>query len=118
MDSNKTEQDLEARFAELEKEVDREQKADEKKVETVYAEIETDSEAESELIAKVYSWLSLAQDKFNNLSVGGKLIVGVAGVWLGFTALNLVFHLVTNLLVLGILGVVLYFTYQKLIVES
>ncbi|VEP17267.1 conserved hypothetical protein [Hyella patelloides LEGE 07179] len=118
MSSNNTEQDLKARLEELEAEVNQKQAANEKKVETVHAEIETDTEEEAELIAKVYSWLSLARNKFNSLSSGGKLVVGVAGIWLGFTALNMVLHLVTNLIVLGILGLVLYFVYQKLVVES
>lgn len=116
MNSNQK-QDLDARLKELEKDVEQ-QAATEESIKTVYAEVNTDTEEEAELITKVYSWLSTARDKFNNLSSGGKLIVGITAIWLSFTALNFALHLVTNLIVIGILGLILYFAYQKVIVKS
>jgi hypothetical protein len=108
--------DLKAKLEELEAQVNQQQA--QQKIETIDGEIETETKEEAELIAKVYYWLNLARNKFNSLSVGGKIIVAVTTIWLGFTLLNLVLHLVTNLIVVGILGVFLYFAYQKLIVKS
>ena len=118
MSTNKTEQELKAKLDELEAELNQKQTANREQAKTVYAEIETDTEEEQELMANIYSWLNLARDKFNGLSSGGKLVVGIAAVWLGFTALNLVLHLISNLIIVGILGLVLYVAYQKLLVNQ
>ena len=118
MSSNNPQQDLDARLKELENDVNQQAAAQEQSAKTVYAEVETDTEEEAELMATVYSWLSTARDKFNGLSSGGKLVVGVAAIWLSFTTLNFALHLVTNLIVISILGLILYFAYQKVIVKS
>lgn len=118
MSSNNPEQDLNARLKELENDINQQTKAKEQSAKTVYAEVETDTEEEAEMMATVYSWLSTARDKFNNLSSGGKLVVGIAAIWFGFTTLNFALHLVTNLMVVGILGLILYFAYQKIVVKS
>lgn len=118
MNSNNTEQDLKAKLDKLEAEVNQQQTPNEPKVEIVNTEIATDTESESQLITNVYAWLSTARDKFNSLSAGGKLIVGIAAIWFGFTALNFALHLLTNVVVVGILGLVLYFAYQKLVVNQ
>ena len=117
MNSNNTEQELKAKLDKLEAEVNQQQVPNTKQVEIVDAEIATDTEAESQLISNVYGWLSTARDKFNSLSGGGKLIVGIAAIWLGFTALNFALHLLTNVVVIGILGLILYVAYQKLVVN-
>ena len=93
------------------------QKVSEPEVETVYAEIDTEPET-SEYMEKAYSWLNIARDKFATLSPGGKVVVAIVGVWFGVTSLNMVLHLVSSLITVGILGVILYFAYQKLIVEN
>ena len=118
MNSNNTDQDLDAKLEQLEAELNLKQVTDSEKIKTVYAEIDTDTPEEGELISKVYSWLSIVSNKYSNLSAGGKLIVGVAAIWLGFTALNLVLHLVSNLIIVGILGLVLYVAYQKIIAKT
>jgi hypothetical protein len=108
--------DLKAKLEELEAQINQ-QKA-QQKIETIDGEIETETKQEAELISQVYYWLNLARNKFNSLSVGGKLIVGITTIWFGFTVLNLALHLVTNLIVVSILGIFLYFAYQKLIVKG
>lgn len=115
---NSNQKDLDARLEELEKDINQQQADSQDSIKTVYAEVDTDTEEETELIAKVYSWLSLARDKFNGLSGGGKLIVGITAIWFGITALNFALHLVTNIAVIGILGLMLYFAYQKVVVKS
>ena len=115
MNSDNTERELKTKLDKLEAEINQQQPANEPKVEIVNTDIKTDSEAESQLISNVYGWLSTARDKFNSLSGGGKLVVGIAAIWLGFTALNFALHLLTNVVVIGILGLVLYFAYQKLV---
>ena len=118
MSSNKTEQELKAKLDRLEAELHQKQTASQEQAKTVYAEIETDTPEETELMATIYSWLNIARDKFNSLSSGGKLVVGIAAIWLGFTALNMVLHLISNLIIVGILGLILYFAYQKVIVNQ
>ncbi len=115
--SNNQEQNIKTRLEELEAELRQKQASAQEKVKTVYTEI-ADNQDESELIAKVYSWLNRGVEKFKSLSPGGKLVVGVAGLWLGVTALNFALHLISSLLMVAILGVVLYFAYQKLIVDN
>ncbi len=93
------------------------QQNSEPEVETVYAEIDTEPES-SEFMKKAYSWLDLARGKFAELSPGGKVVVAIVGIWAGVTSLNMVLHLVSSLITVGILGVILYFAYQKLIVGT
>jgi len=64
------------------------------------------------------AWLEMTRDWFKNLSKTGKVIVGISAVWLGFSALNTVFHLISSLLSLAILGVIVYFVYTKFIKNS
>ena len=63
-------------------------------------------------------WIEMTRDWFNALSKPGKVIVGICAVWLGFSALNTVFHLISSLLSLAILGVILYFVYTKFIANK
>ncbi len=117
--SSNQEQNLKTRLEELEAELRQKQANAQEKVKTVYTEVvNSDGDADSELVAKIYSWLNLGVEKFKSLSPGGKLVVGVAGLWLGITALNFALHLISSLLTVAILGVVLYFAYQKLIVNK
>jgi len=75
--------------------------------------VEMDSE--TYFTKKAAAWMEMTRDWFNALSKPGKVIVGISAVWLGFSALNTVFHLISSLLSLAILGVILYFVYTKFI---
>ena len=110
MASNETTKDPQAKNSQA-------QQTSEPEVETVYAEIETEPE-QSEYVAKAYSWLNLAREKFGTLSPGGKIVVAAVGIWFGITSLNMFLHLVSSLITVSILGVILYFAYQKLIVGT
>ncbi|MEM9275522.1 MAG: hypothetical protein AAGA80_21525 [Cyanobacteria bacterium P01_F01_bin.143] len=75
--------------------------------------VEMDSE--TYFAEKAAAWMEMTRNWFNALSKPGKVIVGVCAVWLGFSALNTVFHLISSLLSLVVLGVILYFIYTKFI---
>ncbi|ELS03209.1 hypothetical protein Xen7305DRAFT_00029290 [Xenococcus sp. PCC 7305] len=85
----------------------------EETTENVYPYVEMDSE--TYFAKQISTWTETTRDWFKALSTPGKVIVGISAVWLGFSALNMVFHLITTLFSMAILAVILYFAYTKLI---
>ena len=49
---------------------------------------------------------------FNSLPKFGKVAVAIGGVWLGFSVVGAVLHVVTSLFTVAAIGVVLYIGYR------
>lgn len=88
----------------------------EQSTQDVYPYVEMDSE--TYFTKRVAAWMEMSRDWFNALSTAGKVIVGVSAVWLAFSALNMVLHLISSLLSIAILGILCYFAYNKLVVNK
>jgi hypothetical protein len=63
---------------------------------------------------QIEGWLNSAKIWFDELPQTGKLFVGVAGVMVGFSVLNSLLHLISNLVSIAILGFLLYVGYRYL----
>jgi hypothetical protein len=61
---------------------------------------------------QVQNWIDKSKNLFNNLPQFGKVAVAVGGVWLGFSIVGAVLHVVSSILSLLVIGVVLYVGYR------
>ena len=61
---------------------------------------------------KVQGWIDNSKAWFNSLPKFGKAGVAIAGVWLGFTIVGAVLHVVSSVLTIGAVGIILYVGYR------
>ncbi|MGL5836485.1 MAG: hypothetical protein ACRC1Z_25135, partial [Waterburya sp.] len=61
---------------------------------------------------QVQEWVERSKDLFNNLPQFGKVAVAVGGVWLGFSIVGAVLHVVSSIFSLAAIGLVLYVGYR------
>ena len=61
---------------------------------------------------RVQGWIDNSKAWFNSLPKFGKAGVAIAGVWLGFTIVGAVLHVVSSILTIGAVGVILYVGYR------
>ena len=85
-----------------------------RKIEEIEAEIDNSSSSFG-LPEKVQGIVGTLKQWFSQLPTPGKVIVAVAGVTLSFSVLNTVFHLVTSLVSLAVMGGLLYLGYKFVI---
>ena len=117
--NNNANGDWKTRLEELEEEIRKassSNQSSDQSTQDVYPYVEMDSE--TYFAKRVSAWMEMTQDWFKALSTPGKVIVGVSAVWLVFSVLNMVLHLISTLLTVAILGVLFYFAYNKLIVNK
>ncbi len=114
--NNNANGDWKTRLEELEEEIRKatsSNQSSDDSTQDVYPYVEMDSE--TYFTKRVAAWMEMTRDWFKALSIPGKVIVGISAVWLAFSALNIVLHLITSLLSIAILGILCYFAYNKLI---
>ncbi|MEY2856351.1 MAG: hypothetical protein RLZZ74_660 [Cyanobacteriota bacterium] len=61
---------------------------------------------------QVQGWIDKSKDLFNNLPQFGKVAVAVGGVWLGFSIVGAILHVVSSIFSVAAIGVVLYVGYR------
>jgi hypothetical protein len=61
---------------------------------------------------QVQGWIDKSKDLFNNLPQFGKVAVAIGGVWLGFSIVGAILHVVSSIFSLAAIGVVLYVGYR------
>jgi hypothetical protein len=103
-----SERDLQSKLdeisADLNQKVDAD--ADTKDVKAVFPQVEINP------YPQVQNWIDSSKNLFNNLPKFGKVAVAVGGVWLGFSIVGAVLHVVSSILSVAVIGVVLYFGYR------
>ena len=117
--NNNANGDWKNRLEELEEEIRKATSANQSQQQSTqdtYPYVEMDSE--TYFAKRVAAWTEMTRDWFKALSTPGKVIVGISAVWLAFSLLNMVLHLISTLLSVAILGVLFYFAYNKLIVNK
>ncbi len=117
--NNNANGDWKTRLEQLEEEIRKatsSNQSSEQSTQDVYPYVEMDSE--TYFTKRVAAWMEMTRDWFKALSTPGKVVVGVSAVWLGFSLLNMVLHLISSLFTVAILGVLLYFAYNKLIANK
>lgn len=66
---------------------------------------------------QVKHWLNSAKNWFETLPQIGKIAVGIGAVWVSFSILNALFHIVSSLVSIALMGFLLYVGY-KFVVNS
>lgn len=61
---------------------------------------------------QMQSWINYSKAWFNNLPKVAKAAVTLGGVWLGFSVLGAILHIVSSILSIGIIGLILYIGYR------
>ena len=106
-------QDWQRRLEELEVEVNQSTSSNsERQTETVHPHVEID-QAQS-----ISSWLNSSRDWFNSLAPIGQVAVGIVGIMLGFSVLNIFLKVISSLVSVAILGGLIYLGYKYIVVGS
>jgi hypothetical protein len=90
------------------------------KIEQIETEINAESiktetvrpHREIDISQQLEGWVKTAINWFDRLPQTAKVVVGIAGVMMGFSVLNSLLHLISSLVSIGILGFILYFGYK------
>ena len=61
---------------------------------------------------KVQGWIDNSKAWFNSLPKFGKAGVAIAGVWVGFSIVGAVLHVVSSVLTIGAIGLLVYVGYR------
>ena len=67
---------------------------------------------EVNLSPKIQGWIETTKDWFNTLRKVGKAAAVIGGVWLGFSVVGAIFHVVSSIISIGIVGFILYVGYR------
>lgn len=76
------------------------------------------TETEFGFSSQISNGISAIRNWFNQLPQAGKLLVGIVGVIVGFSVLNLFVSLITKLITLAIFSLILYGLYKYLFSAS
>ncbi|PSB09223.1 hypothetical protein C7B62_13865 [Pleurocapsa sp. CCALA 161] len=103
-----SERDLQNKLDEMSADLDREVDvhSDTKDIEAKFAQVEINPSPE------VQNWIDSGKNIFNSLPKFGKVAVAVGGVWIGFSIVGAVLHVVSSILSLAVIGLVLYVGYR------
>jgi hypothetical protein len=61
---------------------------------------------------QVQSWITSSKAWFNSLPKVGKAAVAIGGVWLGFSLLGAILHVVSSIVSIAVVGLILYVGYR------
>ena len=61
---------------------------------------------------QMQSWINSSRVWFNSLPKVGKAAVAIGAVWLGFSILGAILHVVSSILSIAIVGLILYVGYR------
>lgn len=61
---------------------------------------------------QVQGWIDQSKQWFQSLPKFGKVAVAIGGVWLGFSVLGAVLHVVSSIVSIAAIGLVLYIGYR------
>ena len=61
---------------------------------------------------QVKGWIDTSKAWFNSLPKVGKAAVAIGGVWLGFSIVGALLHVVSSVLTVGAIGFILYVGYR------
>ena len=103
-----SERDLQSKLDEMEAEINQKTASDSQEFtpKSVFPEIEVNPSPQ------VQSWIDSSKAWFENLPKVGKAAVAIGAVWLGFSILGAVLHVVSSILSIAIIGFILYVGYR------
>lgn len=103
-----SERDLQSKLDEMEAQMKQQQVSDSPEFETkkVFPQVEINPSP------KVQGWINSSKAWFSTLPKIGKAAVAIGGVWLGFSVLGAILHVVSSVISIGVIGLVLYVGYR------
>lgn len=100
-----SERDLQSKLEDMEADIDR-HNSNQNEFQTVSPQLDINASP------KMRDWIERSKGWFNSLPKIGKAAVAIAGVWLGFSIVGAVLHVVSSIITIGVVGFVLYVGYR------
>ena len=103
-----SERDLQSRLDEMEAEMKQQQvsNSQESQTKSIFSQVEINPSPQ------VKGWIDSSKAWFNTLPKIGKAAVAIGGVWLGFSVLGAILHVVSSIISIGVIGLILYVGYR------
>ena len=102
-----SERDLKSKLDEMEAEIHQETISEpQSSSEPVFPKVDFN------LSPQIQSWIDSGKAWFNTLPQVGKAAVAIAGVWLGFSIVGAVLHVVSSIITIGFVGLLLYIGFR------
>ena len=101
-----SDRDLQSKLDEMEAELGKEDAASSDVPQPIFPQIELNSSPQ------VQGWIDRSKELFQSLPKFGKVAVAVGGVWLGFSILGAVLHVVSSVVSIAVIGGILYVGYR------
>lgn len=98
-----SERDLQHKLDEMEAEIKQETASSSK---SIFPEVEINPSPQ------VQSWINSSKEWFTTLPQVGKAAVVIGGIWLGFSVLGAVLHVVSSVISVAFVGLLLYVAYR------
>lgn len=101
------ERDLKSKLDEMEAEINQETATDSQNAtQSVFPKVEINPSPQ------VQGWIDTSKEWFNSLPKFGKAAVAIGGVWLSFSIIGALLHVVSSILSLATIGFILYVGYR------
>ncbi len=101
-----SERDLQSKLDEIEADIDRDNSKSQDTSQSIFPQLDINASP------KMRGWIEQSKAWFNSLPKIGKAAVAIAGVWLSFSIVGAVLHVISSILTLGVVGFVLYIGYR------
>ena len=100
------ERDLQSKLDQMEADLNQKANANSDDTKSVLPQVEIDPSSQ------LQGWIDTSKDFFNRLPKVGKVAVSIGGVWLGFSIIGAVLHVVSSVLSIAVIGFVVYIAYR------
>ncbi len=102
-----SERDLKSKLDEMEAEINQETATDSQNAtQSVFPKVEINPSPQ------VQGWIDTSKKWFNSLPKFGKAAVAIGGIWLSFSIVGALLHVVSSILSLATIGFILYVGYR------
>ena len=101
-----SERDLQSKLDEMEADLNQKANSNSDDTKSVFPQVEVSP------ASQVQGWIDTSKDFFNRLPKFGKVAVAIGGVWLGFSIVGAVLHVVSSVLSIAVVGFVVYIAYR------
>lgn len=101
-----SERDLQSKLDEMEADIDRDTSKSQDTSQSIFPQLDISASP------KMRGWIEQSKAWFNSLPKIGKAAVAIAGVWLGFSIVGAVLHVISSVLTISVVGFILYIGYR------
>lgn len=100
------ERDLQSKLDQMEADLNQKANSNSDDTKSVLPQVEIDPSSQ------LQGWIDTSKDFFNRLPKFGKVAVAIGGVWLGFSIIGAVLHVVSSVLSIAVVGFLVYIAYR------